>query len=224
MEGLLSLLLALIGLQVPNSASAFFIPVPSVFAPTMKFGCPAPGTIFTYDVLAWNTNRRNRMIANERDQLDCWITSDAQGRYNWVAGLGPHLDDRDLAEKKLAGDLWPLRVGHARKASAYGLPSRFSEVEYTVDAYGLAVVPAGVHWAYKIRKDYYWQNKLIFTTTLWWSRSLRWTILQWIGATGNYSAGWWSMAASALPRVRSAIPSPACPLQCNGWRPISGCG
>jgi hypothetical protein len=187
MEWLLSLLLVFAGLGVPTSQSAFFIPIPSAFAPVAKFGCPDPGTVFTYDVLAWNTNRPNRMIAIEQDQLDCWIRSDAQGRYDWFGGLGPHLGDADLAEKKLIADLWPLRVGNTGKASKYDLPSRFSEVEYGVVAYGLAVVPAGVFLAYKIRKDYYWQNNLYHTTTLWWSPSLKWTILQWPEEPGKPS-------------------------------------
>jgi hypothetical protein len=170
--------------MVPSSQSAFFIPVPAIFAPTTKFGCPDVGTVFTYDVRAWNTNRPNRMIAVEQDQFSCRIRSDAQGTYDWFGGLGPHLND--VAEKALITDLWPLRAGYTGKASKYNLPSRFSEIEYVV-TYGLAVVPAGVFWAYKIRKNYYWENNLYYTTTLWWSSSLKWTILQWPEQLGRPS-------------------------------------
>jgi hypothetical protein len=55
-----------------------------------------------------------------------------------------------------------------RKNGKYDLPSKYSEAEYAV-AYGLVRVPAGLFWVYKIRKDYYWQNNLYHTTTLWWS-------------------------------------------------------
>jgi len=181
MKALVSLSLIFAGLTMPgsNSQSAFFIPVPAMFAPITNFGCPNTGTVFTYDVMAWNTNRPNRMIAIEQDQLSCRIGSDAQGIYDWFGGLSPRLDDADAAEKKLVADLWPLRPGHTGKISKYDLPSKYSEVEYDVVGYGLAFVPAGVFWAYKIRKIYYWQNKLHHTTTLWWSPSLKWTILQW---------------------------------------------
>jgi hypothetical protein len=187
MELLLSLFLVFVGLQEPTSQNAFFIPVPSAFAPVAKFGCPDPGTVFTYDVMAWNTKRPNRIVAIEQDELSCWVRSDAWGKYEWFGGLGARLGDEDLAEKKLITDLWPLRVGNKAKASSYNLPSRFGEVIYTVDAYGLAVVPAGAFWAYKIRKDYYWQNRLISTTTLWWSRSLKYLILQWPEKPGEVS-------------------------------------
>ena len=183
MKALVSLSLLVAGLQMMmpgfNSQSAFFIPVPARFAPITNFDCPKAGTVFTYDVTARNTNRPNRMIAVEQDQLSCRIRSDAQGTYDWFGGLGPHLDDTDVAEKKLITDLWPLRAGATGKISKYDLPSKYSEIEYVVVAYGLASVPAGVFWAYKIRKDYYWQNKLYHTTTLWWSPSLKWPILQW---------------------------------------------
>lgn len=187
MKVLLLLLVACVGLEimVPTSQSAFFIPIPSAFAPETKFGCPSAGTVFTYDVLAWNTNRPNRMIAIEQDQLNCWIRSDAQGIYDWFGGLGPHLGDADLAERQLIADLWPLRVGSTGKTTKYDLPSRFSEVEYAVASYGLAVVPAGAFWAYKIKKDYYWRGKLVNTTMLWWSPSLKWTILQWPEQVGK---------------------------------------
>lgn len=141
MEMLLSLLLVLFGLQEPTSQNAFFIPVPSTFAPVTQFDCPAPGTVFTFDVPAWNTNRPNRMTAIEQDHLNCRIRSDAQGVYEWFGGLGPHLGDEDLIEKKLIADLWPLRVGNTSKASDYHLPSRFSEVKYSVVSYGLAGLP-----------------------------------------------------------------------------------
>lgn len=203
MEMLLSLLLVLFGLQEPTSQNAFFIPVPSTFAPVTQFDCPAPGTVFTFDVPAWNTNRPNRMTAIEQDHLNCRIRSDAQGVYEWFGGLGPHLGDEDLIEKKLIADLWPLRVGNTSKASDYHLPSRFSEVKYSVVSYGLAVVPAGKFWAYKIRKDYHWQDKLVYRTTLWWSPVLRWTILQWpeevgkVSRTGGYNWGLLSVSQSA---------------------------
>ena len=187
MEMLLSLLLVFFGLEQPTSQNSFFIPVPSAFAPVTKFGCPDPGTVFTYDVIAWNTNRPNRMVAIEQDHLSCWIRSDAQGKYEWVGGLGPRLGDPDLAERRLIADLWPLRVGNTGKTSKYALPSRFSEVEYVVVDYGLAVVPSGAIWAYRIRKDYYWQNRLVHTTTLWWSPKLKWTILQWPEQPGKPS-------------------------------------
>jgi hypothetical protein len=185
-EVLLSLLAMFAGLGtvVPTSQSAFFIPVPSALAPVTQFGCPDAGTVFTYDVRAWNTNRPNRMIAIEQDQLNCRIRSDAQGTYEWFGGLGPHLDEADAAEKQVITDLWPLRVGTTSKSSSYDLPSRFSEIDYVVVAYGIAVVPAGVFRAYKIRKNYYCENSLAYTTTLWWSPSLKWVILQWPEQTG----------------------------------------
>ena len=181
--------------------SAFFIPIPAAFAPVTPFGCPAPGTVFTYDVYAWNTMQPNRMIAIEQDQFACRIRSDAQGVYEWFGGLGPRLDDTDAAEKKLVTDIWPLRAGNSRKASNYGLPMKFGEVEYTVAAYGLAHVPAGLFWAYKVRKDFYWEDKLYHTTTLWWSPSLKWTILQWPeepgkpAKAGGYNWKLWSVAS-----------------------------
>src|ERR1700744_2322332 len=119
---------SLLGLMVPSSQRAFFIPIPSVFAPTAKFGCPDAGTVFTYDVRAWNTNRPNRMIAVQQEQFNCWITSDAQGTYNWFGGLAPRLNDE--AEKALVTDLWPLRPGTIGKASKYNLASQYSEIEY----------------------------------------------------------------------------------------------
>ena len=191
MKALVSLFLIFVGLQVIvacfTSQSAFFIPVPAAFSPITKFGCPDAGTVFTYDVLAWNTNRPNRMVAIEQNQFNCRIRSDAQGAYDWFGGLGPHLDDTGIAEKKLIADLWPLRTGSTGKISKYDLPSKYSEIEYAVVAYGLAHVPAGVFWAYKVRKDYYWKNNLYHTTTLWWSPSLRWTILQWPEEPGKPS-------------------------------------
>jgi len=191
MKTLISLSLIFAGLQamVPgfHSQSAFFIPIPAAFAPITNFGCPNTGTVFTYDVMAWNTNLSNRMVAIEQNQLNCRIRSDAQGAYDWFGGLGPHLDDTDAAEKKLIADLWPLRAGKTGKISTYDLPSKYSEIEYVVVAYGLACVPAGVFWAYKIRKDYYWQGKLYHTTTLWWSPSLKWNILQWPEEPGKPS-------------------------------------
>jgi len=181
---LLVICAGLLELMVPSSQNAFFIPIPSIFAPTTKFNCPNVGTVFTYDVLAWNTNRPNRMIAVEQDQFNCRIRSDAQGIYDWFGGLAPRLND--VAEKALITDIWPLRPGYTGKASKYNLPSRFSEIEYVV-TYGLAVVPAGMFWAYKIRKTYYWENSLCYTTTLWWSSSLKWTILQWPEQPGRPS-------------------------------------
>ena len=180
--GLLALLVA--GL---TGQSTFFIPVPAAFAPVTEFVCPEPGTVFTYDVRAWNTNRPNRMTAIEQDQFNCRIRSDAQGVYDWFGGLGPHLDDTDAAEKRLITDLWPLRAGNTKTISEYGIASKYSGIEYAVVAYGLARVPAGTFWAYKIRKDYYWQGKLYHTTTLWWSPSLRWVILQWPEEPGKRS-------------------------------------
>ncbi|KWV59817.1 hypothetical protein AS156_30295 [Bradyrhizobium macuxiense] len=166
---------------------AFFIPIPSAFAPVTGFGCPDVGTVFTYNVPAWNTNRPNRMVAIEQDQFNCRIRSDAWGTYDWFGGLGARLDDTDVAEKQLIRDLWPLRSGTIGKASKYDLPSSSSvEIEYAV-SYGFASVPAGLFWAYKIRKEYYWQNKLYHTTTLWWSPSLKWTILQWPEEPGKAS-------------------------------------
>jgi hypothetical protein len=159
--------------------SAFFIPVPAAFAPVTRFACPDTGTVFTYDVYVQSTMQPNRMIAMEQDQYNCRINSDAGGVYDWFGGLGPHLDDTDGAEKKLITDLWPLHAGDSRKASKYALPMKYGEVEYVVVSYGLAHVPAGLYWAYKVRKDYYWEGKLYHTTMLWWSTSLKWTILQW---------------------------------------------
>ena len=130
--------------------SAFFIPIPAAFAPETKFGCPDVGAVFTYDVPAWNTNRPNRMVAIEQDQFNCRIRSDAQGTYDWFGGLGPHFENANAIEEKLIADLWPLRSGSIVKASKYDLPSEYSEIEYVV-TYGLARVPAGVFWAYKIR-------------------------------------------------------------------------
>src|SRR6266481_444093 len=135
---LLVICAGLLELMVPSSQNAFFIPIPSIFAPTTKFSCPNVGTVFTYDVMAWNTNRPNRMIAIEQNQFNCRIRSDAQGTYAWFGGLGPHLDDADVAEQKLITELWPLRTGHTAKISKYDLPSKFSEIEYVVVAYGLA--------------------------------------------------------------------------------------
>src|SRR5579862_5802115 len=97
MEILVSLLLVFFGLEEPTSQNAFFIPVPSMMAPIAEFGCPSPGTVFTYDVPAWNTNRPNRMIAIKRDQLSCWVRSDAQGEYDWFGGIGPRIGEEDLA-------------------------------------------------------------------------------------------------------------------------------
>src|ERR1700737_889590 len=112
MKALVSLFLICAGLPGMvagfTSQSAFFIPIPAAFAPIAKFGCPDPGTVFTYDVRAWNTNRLNRMIAIEQDQFNCRIRSAAPGTYDWFGGLGPHLEDADVAEKKLIADLWPL--------------------------------------------------------------------------------------------------------------------
>ena len=179
--------------------SAFFIPLPAAFAPVTRFGCPEGGTVFTYDVYAMNTGRPNRMIAIEQDHLDCRIRSDAGGIYDWFGGLGPHLDDSDGAEKQLITDLWPLRAGSTVKASTYHLPQKYSEVKYVV-SYGLAHVSAGMYWAYKVRKDYYWQGHLYHTTTLWWSPSLKWTILQWPeepgkpAKAGGYNWKLWSVS------------------------------
>jgi hypothetical protein len=203
MKALVSLLI-FVGLLAMGTSftnqSAFFIPIPSAFSPVTKFNCPDVGIVFTYNVPAWNTNRPNRMVAIEQDQLNCRIRSDAQGIYDWFGGLGPHLDEADVAEKKLIADLWPLRSGSIRKISEYDLPSQYSEIEYGV-TYGLARVPAGLFWAYRIRKDYYWQNNLYHSTTLWWSPSLKWTILQWPEEPGEPSQvggnNWELMSISA---------------------------
>jgi len=93
----------------------------------------------------------------------------------------------DIAEKRLISDLRPLSSGSIRRTSKYDLPpSRYGEIKYVV-SYGLARVPAGLFWAYKIRKDYYWQQKLYRTTALWWSPSLQWTIRQWPEEPGKVS-------------------------------------
>ena len=198
---LVASLLALVAILVGQGT--FFIPVPARFAPVTEFVCPEPGTVFTYNVRAANTNRPNRMTAIERDQLNCRIRSDAQGIYDWFGGLGPHLDDTDVAEKKLITDLWPLRAGGTGTISGYGIPSKYSGIEYAVVAYGLARVPAGLFWAYKVRKDYYWQGKLYHTTTVWWSPSLRWVILQWPEEPGTPSRprgfNWALLSVSAGP-------------------------
>src|SRR5437667_2970897 len=80
--------------------SAFFA-IPAAFAPITNFGCPDVGTVFTYNVPAWNTNRPNRMVAIEQDQFNCRIRSDAWGVYDWFGGLAGRLDDADVAQKKL---------------------------------------------------------------------------------------------------------------------------
>lgn len=181
-----------------RSQEALFVPIPSLLAPVVEFGCPDPGTVFTYDVPAWNTNRPNRMVAIERDELDCRIKSDAQGIYDWHGGLGPHLCDEDVAQKQLLANIWPLRIGHSDRVSKYGQPWQYSEIEYEVVAYGLAVVPAGLYRAFKIRKTYFWQGRLNYTTTLWWSPALKWTIRQWPeepgkpARTGGFN---WSLVA-----------------------------
>jgi hypothetical protein len=203
MKALLSLFLVSLGLQTTppgfTDHSAFFIPIPDTFTPVTQFGCPKPGSVFTYDVQAWNTNRPNRMIAVEQNEFNCRVRSDAQGTYDWFGGLAPHLDDADVAEKKLVTDLWPLRAGARARISQYDLPSKYSEVEYVVAAYGLARVPAGWFWAYKVRKDYYWQDKLYHTTTLWWSPSLKWSILQWPEQPGKPSrAGGYNWALRSV--------------------------
>jgi hypothetical protein len=186
-----------------TSQNAFFIPIPSSLAPITKFGCPDPGTVFTYDVPAWNTNRPNRMIAIEEDQFNCRIKSDAQGIYDWYGGLGPHFEGADAGEKQLIAEIWPLRAGHVEQASKYGPPSKYSDIEYAVVAYGAAVVPAGVFWAYKIKKNYYWQNELAYTTTLWWSPSLKWTILQWpeeVGKPARTGGNNWGLVSVSTPQ------------------------
>jgi hypothetical protein len=198
MKMLLSLLLAISGvltLVVPNSRSAFFIPIPSAFAPVTGFSCPDAGTVFTYDIRVANTNRPNRMTAMERDQLNCRIRSDAQGVYDWFGGLGPHLEETDAAEKAVITGLWPLRAGTTSESSKYDLPSRFSEIDYVVDGYGVAVVPAGAFWAYQIKKNYYCQGSLCYTTTLWWSPALKWVILQWPYHPGGYKWGLLSVSS-----------------------------
>lgn len=172
-----------------SSQQAFFIPIPAALGPLTPFACPAAGTVFTYDVLAWNTDRPNRMTAVEEHPFECRIKSDAQGVYGWFGGVGPHLDEADdAAEKKLIAELWPLRAGDTRSISKE-LPSRYGDLKYTVVAYGVAHVPAGLFWAYKIRKDYYThaQHVLYHSTTLWWSPSLKWSLLQWIEKPGKPS-------------------------------------
>ncbi len=96
--------------------SAFFIPIPAAFAPETKFGCPDVGSVFTYNVPAWNTHRPNRMVAIKQEQFNCRIRSDAQGIDRRFGGLGPHLADADVAEKNLITDLWPLRSGSIGKS------------------------------------------------------------------------------------------------------------
>jgi hypothetical protein len=147
MKALVSLLLISVDLTAMGAGFpdqiAFFIPIPAAFSPVTKFSCPDVGTVFTYNVPAWNTNRPNRMVAIKQDQFNCRIRSDAQGMYDWFGGLGAHFDDADVAEKKLISDLWPLRSGSIGKASKYDLPLKYSEIEYIV-SYGLARVPAGL--------------------------------------------------------------------------------
>ncbi|MGJ4941828.1 hypothetical protein ACQR1W_14730 [Bradyrhizobium sp. HKCCYLS1011] len=196
----LALFLICLGVALAGSTSqdAFFVPFPSSLAPVAEFGCPDPGTVFTYDVPAWNTNRPNRMVAIERDQLNCRIRSDAQGVYDWYGGVGPHLRDEDLAQKQLIANIWPLRTGYSESVSKYGSPWEYSEIKYEVVEFGLAVVPAGMYWAFNIRKTYYWQGRLAYTTTLWWSPALKWTIRQWpeepgkIARTGGFN---WSLVS-----------------------------
>ncbi|THD49380.1 MAG: hypothetical protein E8A46_20325 [Bradyrhizobium sp.] len=192
MKALLSLVLSLASLcailAAINSQTSFFIPIPAAFTPTTKFGCPDTGTVFTYNVPAWNTLRPNRMIAIEEDRFNCRIRSDAQGIYDWFGGLGPHLGDADAAEKNLIANLWPLSVGHTARIAKNDPSSRFvDEIDYTVVAYGLAHVPAGLFWIYKIKKDYYRENILYHTTTLWWSPTLKWTVRQWPEEPGKIS-------------------------------------
>jgi hypothetical protein len=198
MKTLLPLMVICVGLGVimpTSSQRAFFIPIPSAFAPVTEFACPGAGTIFTYDIRLWSTNRPNRMVAVKQDQLNCRIRSDAQGTYDWFGGLGPHLGEEDAAEKQLITDLWPLRAGDVGTTSKYDLPSRYGKIEYVVDAYGIAVVPAGPFWAYKIRKNYYWQDSLCYTTTVWWSPALKWVILQWPEQAGGYKWGLLSVSS-----------------------------
>jgi hypothetical protein len=157
MKMLLSLLLAIsagLNLVVPTSRSAFFIPIPSAFAPVTEFSCPDAGTVFTYDIRLANTNRPNRMTAIERDQLNCRIRSDAQGVYDWFGGLGPHLEEADVAEKQVIAELWPLRAG---------------------------------------------TTSLCYTTTLWWSPSLKWVILQWPNHPSGYK---WGLLSVSSPSDR----------------------
>jgi hypothetical protein len=103
-------------------------------------------------------------------------------------GLGPHLGDADAAEKNLITNLWPLRVGYTARIVKNDPPSRFvDEINYAVVAYGLARVPAGLFWIYKIKKDYYRQSIHYYTTTLWWSPTLKWTVMQWPEEPGKIS-------------------------------------
>jgi hypothetical protein len=81
-----------------TSQTTFLIPIPAAFTPTTKFGCPDTGTVFTYNVPAWNTHRPNRMIAVEEDRFNCRIRSDAQGIYD-SAALVPILATRMLRKK-----------------------------------------------------------------------------------------------------------------------------
>src|SRR5260370_7248426 len=80
--------------------SAFFIPIPAAFAPVTKFSCPDVGTVFRYNVPAWNTNRPNRMVAIEQDQFNCRIRSDAQGTYSWFSDLAPPLNHTHAPKQK----------------------------------------------------------------------------------------------------------------------------
>ncbi len=174
MKWLLSALVICAGLAVlipSTSQTAYFIPIPSAFAPVTQFGCPSPGTIFTLDVTRSNSPLPNRLIATGQNELNCWVKSDSWGDYPWFSGVGLFGKD-DIAERQAVADLWPLQVGKTVDASKYGIPSRYSEVEFAVAAYGFAVVPGGVFRAYKIRTNLYSKKELVHIRTIWWAPSL----------------------------------------------------
>jgi hypothetical protein len=152
-----------------------FIPIPASLAPTTTFGCPTSGTVFTYNIVSSTTGLPNRMIAVEQDGYNCRIRSDAQGLYDWYGGLGPHFVNADPTERKMITELWPLR-GDTIGTTSSTDPKKF-RIEYSI-SYGLASVPAGLFWVYKVRNDYYWQDAPYYTRTLWWSPSLKWSIAQ----------------------------------------------
>ena len=192
--------------------TSFFIPIPAALSPTTNFGCPEAGTVFTYNVPAWNTGRPNRMIAIEEDQFNCRIKSDAQGVYDWFGGVGPHLREADATEKNLITNMWPIRVGYAGRIAKSDPSAKFlDEVSYSVAGYGMARVPAGLFWVYKIKKEYFRQNSLYHTTTLWWSPELKWTIRQWpeergkISQVGGYNWELLSISSEQLPSNEDRI-------------------
>jgi hypothetical protein len=182
---LLAIFVALLLLRA-FSGDTFFIPVPSPFAPTAEFGCPEPGTIFTYDVPAWNTSLPNKMLVIEETKFSCRIRSDAQGVYDWFGGLRPHLEDGNVKERKLVIQLWPLRVGRSAEWTNNNQKEEWDSIRFIVKDYRLSRVPAGLFWAYKIEKTYS-RGYRDYLTTLWWSPGLKWTIRQWPEEAGTPS-------------------------------------